>query len=253
MGGRPSLKCERWDIPLVSEDRSYTWTGAGGPFTVTISPGVFTPSSTSRVLGDALRIRPGDTVLDAGCGCGVLGFAAARLGAGRVIGCDVSPAAVGCATENAKKLGLADITEFRCGSLFEPVRDVRADVVIADVSGVPDVVARATGWFPDGVGGGPTGAELPVAMLAGIEDHVAPGGSVYLPTGTLQDEVAVINAARRVFGDNMAPVATRDFPLPETVARAREVARLIADGAIRLTRRGSRLFWRLTIWRCSRR
>lgn len=234
----------------VTEDRSYTWTGAGGPFTLSVGPDVFMPSSTSRVLGDAMQIEPGNTVLDAGCGCGVLSFAAARLGAARVIGSDVSPAAVECATKNAQQLGLAEITEFRCGSLFEPVRDVRADVVIADISGIPDVVAEATGWFPDGHGGGPTGAELPVAMLATIGEHLTPNGRVYLPTGTLQDEPTVLEAARRVFGDRMRPVATRDFPLPEVVTKARDVARLISDGVIRLSRRGSRLFWRLTIWCC---
>jgi release factor glutamine methyltransferase len=234
----------------VSESQSYTWTGAGGPFALTLRPGVFTPSSTSRVLADAMHISPGDTVLDVGCGCGVLSFAAARLGAGRVVGCDVSPAAVACATSNARQLGLTDITEFRCGSLFEPVRDVRADVVIADVSGVPDAIASATGWFPDGRGGGPTGAELPVAMLVGIRDHITPRGSVFLPTGSLQNESVVLQAARRVFGDDMRAVATRDFPLPDVVARARDVARLLTDGVIALRRRGSRMFWRLTIWHC---
>ena len=234
----------------MSEDQSYTWVGAGGPFTLTLRAGVFVPSSTSRVLGDAMRIREGDTVLDVGCGSGVLSFAAARLGASRVVGCDVSQAAVDCASGNARQLGLAEVTEFRCGSLFEPVHDVRADVVIADISGVPDSIARTSGWFPDGHGGGPTGAELPVAMLASIKDHVSPRGRVYLPTGSLQNEPAVLEAAQRVFGDQMRAVATRDFPLPDVVTRARDVARLLADGVIRLSRRGSRLFWRLTIWQC---
>lgn len=234
----------------VSEEQSYTWQGAGGPFTLTVREGVFPPSSTSRVLGDAMDIRAGDTVLDAGCGSGVLSFAAARLGAGRVIGCDVSPAAVECAAGNARELGLAEITEFRCGSLFEPVSDVRADVVLADISGIPDVVARSSGWFPDGHGGGPTGAELPVAMLSGIAEHVTPLGRVYLPTATLQDEPAVLAAAKRVFGDEMRAIASRDFPLPDAITRVREVARLISDGVIRLTHRGSRMFWRLTIWQC---
>lgn len=237
----------------MGDGRSYSWTGAGGPFTLLIPDGVFRPSSTSRVLGSALQVRAGEVVLDAGCGSGVLGLAAARLGAGRVIGCDISPAAVACATSNAERLGLAEVAEFRCGSLFEPVKDVRADVVIADISGVPDVVARVSGWFPDGRGGGPTGAELPVAMLAGVQDQLVPGGRVYLPTGTLQDEPAVLAAAQRVFGDDMRPVATRDFPLPEAIARARNVARLVSDGVIRLRQRGSRLFWRLTIWCCGAR
>src|SRR5690606_39171837 len=117
---------------------------------------------------------------------------AARLGAGRVYGTDISAASVACATRNAERLGLSGITEFRCGSLFEPVPDVRADVVIADVSGIPDVVAEATGWFPDGHGGGPTGAELPVAMLGGIADHMATGGQAYLPTGSIQNEPRVL-------------------------------------------------------------
>jgi methylase of polypeptide subunit release factors len=234
----------------MGEDQQYTWKGPGGPFSVTVADGVFAPSSTSRVLGEAMEVRPGDTVLDTGCGCGVLSFAAARLGAGRVIGSDLSPEAVKCATRNAKGLGLDDVTEFRTGPLFEPVRDVRADVIIADVSGIPDAVAKVTGWFPDGHGGGPTGAELPVEMLTEIGDHLTPSGRVYLPTASIQDEDAVLAAARRVFRDAMRPVASRTFPLPDAVTKAQDVARLVSDRVIHLTHRGSRMFWKLTIWCC---
>lgn len=236
----------------MGESTTYTWKGNGGPFTVTVDEGVFVPSSTSRLLGDTMQVRSGDTVLDAGCGSGVLSFAAAKLGASRVVGCDISGPAVACAKRNADELGLADTVEFRQGMLLEAVPDIRADVVIADISGVPDAVARATGWFPDGRGGGPTGAELPVAMLDDIAAHVSPSGRVYLPTATLQDENAVLRAARRVFGDDMRPAATRDFPLPDAVLRVREVARLISDGVTHLTSKGSRMFWRLTIWQCGK-
>ena len=43
-------------------------------------------------------------------------------------------------------------------------------------------------------------------MLESIGDTLAPGGRLYLPTGTIQDEKSIIAAAHLVFGDNMEPV-----------------------------------------------
>ncbi len=188
-----------------------------------------------------------------GCGTGVLSFVAARLGARRVVGCDLSPAAVETARENARRLDLAGVIEFRQGNLLEPVRDVRATVLIGDVSGVPDEIAELSGWFPEGRAGGPTGAELPVAMIESIGDTLTRSGRLYLPTGTIQNEVRVIEAARRVFGErNMEPLLERYFPLPDLVAKSQAVARMIKEGLLNLQRRGSRLLWRLRIWRCVR-
>ena len=228
------------------------WKGRTGPFTILLNPGVFSPTHTSRTIAEALEIDPDDTVIDVGCGSGVLSFVAARMGAKRVVGCDISEQAVRAAAANAERLGLRDRVEFRAGSLLEPVRDVQASVLIGDVSGIPDEIAEVTGWFPDGRAGGPTGAELPVAMLESIGDTLAPGGRLYLPTGTIQDEERIIAAARRVFGDNMVPVVEREFPLPDIVGRSIAVARMMKEGLLNLHRRGSRLLWRLQIWRCVR-
>lgn len=236
------------------ETRTVEWKGRTGPFPLTLTPLVFAPSSTSVVLADALEIGPGETVIDVGCGSGVLSFVAARLGAGRVYGCDASPDAVDAARANARALGLEDRVEFRAGNLLEPVRDVSADVVIGDVSGIPDPIAELTGWFPDGRSGGPTGAELPTAMLHDLGDSLAPGGRLYLPTGTIQAESRVLEAARRVFGaSNLELVMQREFPLPgHIVAGSKAVARLVQQGLLSLRRRGSRMLWQLSIWRCHR-
>lgn len=231
------------------------WKGRTGPFTITVNPGVFAPTYTSRTIADALEIEPGDTVIDVGCGSGVLSFVAARLGARRVIGCDLSPVAVEAARKNAERLGLEDRTEFREGDLFEPVRDVRAQVVIGDVSGIPDEIARVAGWFPDGRAGGPTGAELPAAMLESLRDTdcLAPGGRLYLPTGTIQAESKILEVARKVFGaGNLQPLLEREFPLPDIVAKSKAVARMMKEGWLNFHARGSRLLWRLRIWRCVR-
>src|SRR5688500_19184865 len=121
------------------------WTGRTGPFTFRVNPGVFAPTHTSKTIAEALEVGPGDTVIDVGCGSGVLSFVAARLGADRVVGCDISEEAVEMARLNARALGLEERCEFRVGSLLDPVRDLRADVLIGDVSGFPDEIAQVAG------------------------------------------------------------------------------------------------------------
>lgn len=229
------------------------WRGRTGPFTILVNPGVFAPTYTSRTLAEALEIEPGDTVIDVGCGSGVLSFVAARLGAEHVIGCDLSEAAVEAARQNARRLGLDDRTEFRVGDLFEPVRGLQATVIIGDVSGIPDEIAEVTGWFPDGRAGGPTGAELPAAMLESLEatQCLAPGGRLYLPTGTIQNENRILEVARRIFGAaNLQQLLEQEFPLPDLVAKSKAVARMMKEGIVSLRARGSRLLWQLHIWRC---
>jgi release factor glutamine methyltransferase len=226
------------------------WKGRTGPFTLRLGPGVFSPTHTSRMLADALEIEPGDVVVDVGCGSGVLAFVAARLGAARVVGCDLSERAVEAARANARHLRLDDVCEFRQGDLLEPVRDVRANVLIGDVSGIPDEIAEASGWFDEVPAGGPTGAELPSKFLDSIGDVLVPGGRLYLPTGTIQDERSILATARRIFGDRMEAILEREFPLPDLVGRSQAVARMMKEGLVHLHQRGSRWLWQLRIWRC---
>src|SRR5439155_14915222 len=222
------------------------------PFSVMLDHGVFVPSSTSREVAEGLIVNPGETVIDVGCGSGVLSFVAARLGAAKVYGTDASMAAISCAARNAELLGLVDRTVFRCGSLFEPLEGIQADVVIGDVSGIPDDIAQLSDWFPGGFSGGPTGAEGPVAMLEAARDHLKPGGRLYLPTGTIQDESAVLRAARRVFGeDRMQKLRERLMPLPGKITESVVVRRLMDSGVVKFIKRGSRQLWELRIWECT--
>jgi cyclopropane fatty-acyl-phospholipid synthase-like methyltransferase len=237
---------------MSSETLGTEWRGREGPFHLQLGPGVFSPTTTSRTLADALEISPGDTVIDVGCGSGVLALVAAKLGAAKVYGVDLSHRAVEAARDNARRLGLDDRCEFRAGDLLDPVRDVHADVLIGDVSGIPDAIAAESGWFDDVPAGGPTGAELPAKFLRSIGDTLKWGGRLYLPTGTIQHEQAILDAAHEVFGDHMQPVLEREFPLPDLVARSKAVARMMKEGLVSFRQRGSRWLWQLRIWRCDR-
>ena len=79
-------------------------------------------------------LRPGETVLDLGCGGGLDCFLAARqVGpTGRVIGVDMTPAMVAKARANARRAN-AETVEFRLGEIEHlPVADGSVDVILSN-------------------------------------------------------------------------------------------------------------------------
>lgn len=74
----------------------------------------------------------GSTVLDVGTGTGILGIAAAKLGAAHVVACDIDELAVSAATANSHDNGTAAVVEVVPGSL--DVIDGRFDIVLANLT-----------------------------------------------------------------------------------------------------------------------
>jgi methylase of polypeptide subunit release factors len=213
-----------------------------------VSEHTFRPSTISVLMAEALEVQEGETVIDAGCGSGILSIIAAKLGAGRVFGVDMSPDVVEVATENAERQEVAGVTAFYQGDLFDPLPDdVRADVIIGDVSGVPDDLADVTGWVPTKEGGGPHGSELPIRMLEQAKRILAPGGRLYLPTGSLQDERSILERARDLYG-RLVKIVERNIPFPAQWTENPAVMRLLKDKVIELTPKGSRYLWTARVW-----
>jgi ribosomal protein L11 methyltransferase len=77
-------------------------------------------------------IAGGETVLDYGCGSGILAIASLKLGARRAVGVDIDPDAVAAARANAQRNGVAG--EFLGGRA--PLT-LTADVVIANILANP--------------------------------------------------------------------------------------------------------------------
>lgn len=104
--------------------------------------------ATTRLMLAALQARDlvGATVVDVGCGSGVLAVVAARLGAARVVAIDIDPAAVEATRDNADRNGVADRVEVST----TPVADlaVEAGAILANILGpvlvdlAPALVAR---------------------------------------------------------------------------------------------------------------
>lgn len=225
-----------------------TWKGRFGPMELRVGEATFRPSTISSLLADALEFKPGSVVVDVGTGTGILSIIAAKLGASKVYGVDAADETVEIATANAKAHGVADRVVFAQGDMFDPLDpNLEADVVIGDVSGIPDEIATASGWFPSGLSGGPTGAELPMRMIEESKRLLKKGGSLFLPTGSLQDENSILDRARSVFG-TMRQITERNIPLPSSLAEDPAVLTALKDKVIALKQRGSRFQWTARIW-----
>ena len=122
--------------------------------------------------------------------------------------------------------------------------------IIGDVSGIPDRLADDSGWFPTKGGGGPRGSELPIRMLEEAKRRLRPMGRLFLPTGTLQDEAAIIQRARALYG-RVKALTNRPIPLPSQLAASATLKDLIDRKIVTVTRRGSRLLWKAQVWELS--
>lgn len=77
----------------------------------------------------------GKTIIDFGCGSGILAIAALKLGAAKAIGIDIDPQAIQASRDNAQRNGVSDQLE-----LYLPQNqpaDMRADVVVANILAGP--------------------------------------------------------------------------------------------------------------------
>lgn len=133
----------------LTESRIRLKTPDGENRIVEISPGSSFGAEhpTTRLcimaLEEIFKKRTVKTVLDFGCGSGVLGICAASLGAGSVLAVDIDPAAVKEAKINFEKNKLNSIGQVRYGST-EDVRG-RFELIIANI--VTDDLLTLVDWF----------------------------------------------------------------------------------------------------------
>ena len=99
-------------------------------------------------------VRAGDTVIDAGCGSGVLAIAAARMGAARVAAIDNDPQAITNADDNVARNGVGDRVTVIDGDalvlapLLAPARVIVANIIAAVLIAFLPAAGRALA--PDG-------------------------------------------------------------------------------------------------------
>lgn len=129
-------------------------------------PGVFSADRLdegTKLLVEHLDVPDGGSVLDVGCGAGVIGVVAARRGAGSVTMTDASLLAVATATRNAP---LASVpVDVVAGDVFDGVTEQRFDLI---VSNPPFHQGKMVDY------------DMPQRLIAEATDHLKPGGRLVL-------------------------------------------------------------------------
>ena len=194
----------------------------------------FRPNPTTVRFSRAVKITTGDVVFDIGTGIGPLAIMAAHMGASRVYAVDPVPMHCDMARQNVAKYNLQNTVEVFQGSLFEPferepqLRGLKADVIIGDVSGIADPVARSLGWYSDDVPtGGADGTEVIQKLLRSAGKYLKPDGSLYFPIALdLSDSQKILAVARHCFArvENALDKEFVVFPLSEQETNAIERA-----------------------------
>ena len=143
-----------------------------GAVRVLMNPGLTfgTGSHASTQLcleGVETYLVPGSSVLDLGCGSGILSIAALALGASRVTGVDIDPKAVDVAYENAALNGFGkDRCRYLAGNILDDpalaaelgremaplvLANIVADVIIPLAPMVPDLLAEGGTFLCSGI------------------------------------------------------------------------------------------------------
>jgi ribosomal protein L11 methyltransferase len=133
---------------------------------------------TTRLCMEWLEAHPapGKTVLDYGCGSGILAMVAKKLGAGEVAGVDIDPQAIASARDNAERNKVGEIGYFLPDAFAQSAHaQARFDIVVANILSSP--------------------LKLMAPMLSG---RVADGGALIL-SGVLARQAEEVAAAYAPF------------------------------------------------------
>ena len=111
---------------------------------IEIDPGNAFGSGTHETTSMCIEMiekymRPSDTVIDVGCGSGILAIAAGKLGAKEIIAVDIDENAVNTARENLRLNGLSERSDVRHGDLIKVVPE-KAELVVANI--IADIIVR---------------------------------------------------------------------------------------------------------------
>jgi len=148
--------------------------GNGSDIDIIIEPkmafGTGTHETTRLCIKELLKlVKPDSSVLDVGCGSGILSILAARLNARRIKGLDIDRVAVNNARDNAIVNNVSNMIEIEQGSVEKARDDDQYDIAVANI--IKNTILN---------------------LYADINALVKPGGFIILSGLLIEDQPAIV-------------------------------------------------------------
>ena len=183
---------------------------------LTQSKGVFSPTDTTKILAKSVinSINSPGKILDLGCGSGIVGLLLWKFGL--VKDClylsDVSENAVNNAVENCRLNNCKAIV--KAGAVYEPWKGEKFDVIVDDVSGIAQSVAKKSPWFENvPCVTGEDGTLLTIEVLKKSREYLTDKGVLFFPVISLSNCTKIKEEAEKYYS-NVELVGRSDWPLP---------------------------------------
>lgn len=220
---------------------------------VATSREVFYPTSTTILLLGGVRKfvnQAAASALDLGCGCGIVAVVLAKLVLPKaaIHASDISAEAVRLAKRNAEDNQLA--IDCRCGSLFEPWTGMKFDLIVDDVAGMAEPIARRSQWYPPHIpsDAGEDGTRWIVSILSQASEFLTAQGQIFFPAITLSCEAKILETAQKHFA-RVELVAEQWYPFGnDLLPHLNVVEDLVTKGLVEIKKKGSRWLWATKIY-----
>ncbi len=178
VGNRLVIK-PSWEEYEATDDRLIIEIDPGGAF------GSGTHETTSMCMEMLEENVTADMdVFDIGCGSGILGIAAAKLGAKAVIAVDLDEAAVMTTHENAVRNNVSDNFTVHHGNLMDVVSG-KADIIVANI--IADII---------------------ILLAKDLRTFMKPGG-IFISSGIIDDKIDAVKEGLEASGFEIVEVRRR--------------------------------------------
>ena len=187
---------------------------------------VFAPTQTTHYLLSAIKDNIDKKkkldVIDMGCGNGVLGISLLKIfnNINKMIFTDISIESLRDCEKNMKKNNLEKKSyELIISNVFQRISSQKFDVIINDISGISELVAKISPWFNKvSCESGKNGTKLTMNFLKRYKKYLNKKGKVFFPIISLCNEKIIFNYLKK---NNIkySVILEKNWPMPKSMIK----------------------------------